>query len=391
MSKQMTAAPKIAFFLATSGHSGVDRAMKNLIPAVARRGYRVDLLHVRRHGPYLEDLPEGVNVIDLGSSHVYPSLPAVVRYLKRERPAVMLSDKDRVNRTALLARAVARVPTRVVVSSGTTISIYLAGVGPFERWLQRTSMGRLYPYADRIIVTCAGVADDMSAYTGLARDRIEVVASPVVPDTLLDGPQPLPDHPWFGAGQPPVILGVGELSGRKDFEMLLRAFALVRAQRPCRLMILGRGKQREHLLSLAAGLGIAEDVALPGFVASPYTYMAHAAVFAFPSRLEGLGFVIIEALAVGTPVVSTDCPSGPREILRDGCYGPLVPVGDHQAMAQALVRVLKQPRDREFLRSAARPYTVETATDAYLQAFGLDQWANGRSSYSGEQILESLT
>ncbi len=353
--------------------------MKNLIPAIARRGYQVDLLHVRNHGPYLENPPAGVNIIDLGSSHVYPSLPAVVRYLRRERPVVMLSDKDRVNRTALLARALARVPTRVVVSSGTTISIYLAGVGPFERWLQRTSMGRLYPYADRIIVTSTGVADDMSAYTGLARERIEVVASPVVPDALLDTPQPLPDHPWFGAGQPPVILGVGELSKRKDFETLLRAFALVRAQRPCRLMILGRGKQREHLLSLATELGIAEDVALPGFVASPYAYMAHAAVFAFTSRLEGLGFVVIEALAMGTPVVSTDCPSGPREILRNGYYGPLVPVGDHQAMAQALVRVLEQPRDRGFLRSAAKPYTVETATDAYLQVFGLKKRADDGS------------
>ena len=161
--------------------------------------------------------------------------------------------------------------------------------------------------------------------------------------------------------------------------MLLRAFALVHAQRPCRLVILGRGKQREHLLRVATELGVAEDVALPGFVANPYPYMAHAAVFAFTSRLEGLGFVVIEALAMGTPVVSTDCPSGPREILRNGYYGPLVPVGDHQAMAQALVRVLEQPRDRGFLRSAAKPYTVETATDAYLQVFGLKKRADDGS------------
>jgi glycosyltransferase involved in cell wall biosynthesis len=367
--------PRVACFFSTSGHSGVDRAAKHLIPALARRGYAVDLLKVRRHGPHLDpelgETPAGVRVIDLGSRHTYACLPALVRYLRRERPAAMLSDKDRVNRTALLARALARVQTRLVLSSGTTISIDLATRGPVERWVQRNSMGRLYSFADLVIVTSAGVADDMAAYTGLPRGLIRVVPSPVVPTSLFAEAQSRPDHPWFGQPGWPLVLSAGELCGRKGFDTLLRAFARVRARRPCRLMILGRGGAREALLGLAAELGVAEDFALPGFVPHPYAWMAHADLFAFSSRWEGLGFVLIEALAVGTPVVSTDCPSGPREVMDGGRFGHLVAVDDDEALAAAMMATLDTPLPAATLRQAARPYEIEASTDAYLDALGL--------------------
>jgi len=363
--------PRIAIFVSTSGHSGVDRAMQHLIPALARRGYAVDLLKVRRHGPNLTEVPEGVRIVDLGSRHTYTCLPAIVRYLRRERPAAMLADKDRVNRTALLARTLARVPTRLVLSSGTTISIDLAHRGAFERWLQRTSMGRLYPFADQVIVTSHGVADDMADYTGLAREHIEVVPSPVVPDELLHTTQPRPEHPWFHDHGPPIVLSVGELGQRKGYDVLLRAFALLHDQRPARLLILGRGKLKAELERLATELGITDAVDFAGFQSNPFAFMAHADLFAFTSRWEGLGFVLIEALAMGTPVVSTDCPSGPREILADGQYGELVPVDDHQAMARAMAKRLGTPADPEHLRQAAMPYTIENSTDCYLRVLGL--------------------
>jgi len=363
---------RIACFFSTSGHSGVDRAAQHLIPALARRGYLVDLLKVRRHGPDLPEIPPGVRVIDLGSRHTYACLPAIAGYLRRERPAVLLSDKDRVNRTALFARTLVRLgtplPTRLVFSSGTTISIDLATRGRLERWVQRNSMGRLYPFADQVIVTSAGVADDMAAYTGLARDLIRVVPSPVVPESLFTADLPRPDHSCPAA---PLILSAGELCARKGFDTLLRAFARVRAERPCRLMILGKGGERDALLALADTLGVAQDFALPGYVPEPYAFMAHADLFAFTSRWEGLGFVLIEALAVGTPVVATDCPSGPREVLHDGRYGPLVPVGDEAALARAMIATLDAPLPGDFLREAARPYGIEAATDAYLDAMGL--------------------
>ncbi|EXJ17061.1 glycosyltransferase [Imhoffiella purpurea] len=362
---------RIACFFSTSGHSGVDRAARHLIPALARRGYRVDLLKVRRHGPELVDTPDGVRVIDLGSRHTLACLPAVARYLRRYRPAAMLSDKDRVNRVALFARLLARAPTRLVLRSGTTISIDLASRGAFERWVQRRSMGHLYPFADQVIVASQGVADDMADYTGLARSHIRVVPPPVVPAALFETAQPLPDHPWFAQPGSPIILSAGELCSRKDFETLLRAFALLRAQRPCRLMILGKGAARERLLVLAEQLGIAQDFDLPGYVSNPYAYMAHADLFAFTSRWEGLGFVLIEALAVGTPVVSTDCPSGPREILGHGRYGLLVSVGDAEGLAEAMRATLDAPLPADLLKAAVRPYEIESSTDIYLEAMGL--------------------
>ncbi len=370
----------ISVFVATSGHSGVDRLIQHLVPALARRGYPVDVLKIGGHGPVIEDRPPGVQVVQLKAKHVYASFPALTRYLKHRRPAVMLTDKDRVNRTALLARALARVPSRLVVSSGTTISIDLAHRGPFERLVQRSSMGYLYRLADRVIVPSRGVAEDMAAYTGLPIGLIEVVLCPVVPEALFNQPQPRPDNPWFQPGEPPVILGVGELGARKDFATLIRAFAIVRGQRPCRLMIIGRGKLREELTALATGLGVGQDVDLPGFKSNPYSYMAHAAVFAFTSLWEGNPFVLPEALAVGTPVVATDCPSGPREVLHNGRYGPLVAVGDAKALAAAILKTLQAPLAGNILREAARPYEIECSTTAYLKAMGLDPRERRNSS-----------
>lgn len=365
----------LAIFFATSGHSGVDRLARNLVPALARRGYRVDLLKVQRHGPDLPEVPEGVRIIELGTAHAYSSLPAVVRYLRRERPLSLYCDKDRINHTAILARALAqglaRPTTFLAVGTGTTLSIDCARRGWFHGVKTRFSTGRLYPLADRVIVTSLGVAEDMASYTGLARDRIEVVPCPVVPSSVFEEDFEPPQHPWFGDGGTPIIMGLGELCERKDFPTLMRAFALIQGQYPSRLMILGRGQDRDKLLALAGDLGIAALVALPGFVENPLAYLAQASLFAFTSTLEGLGFALIEALAVGVPSVATDCPSGPREILQEGRYGPLVAVGDHQALAAAMLATLRDPPARDFLRQAAWPYEIENATSTYARSLNL--------------------
>ena len=368
--------PDLALFFATSGHSGVDRLAHNLVPALARRGYGVDVLQVRGHGPHFAQVPPGVRLIDLGTAHVYTSLPALTRYLRDQRPRSLYCDKDRLNHTAILARALAqglKAPgTYLAVGTGTTLSLDCAERGWLHAAKTRFSTGQLYPLADNVIVTSRGVADDMAAYTGLDRDLIEVVPCPVVAAGVFAGDFPVPDHPWFQqVDPPPLIMGLGELSGRKDFATLIRAFALLRREVPARLMILGRGKDRDRLLALGRELGVAEALALPGFVPNALDYLARASLFAFTSTLEGLGFALIEALAVGVPVVSTDCPSGPREILQDGKYGPLVPVGDHQALAAAMLATLRHPLPRGRLQEAAWPYEIERATSAYVIALAL--------------------
>jgi glycosyltransferase involved in cell wall biosynthesis len=176
-----------------------------------------------------------------------------------------------------------------------------------------------------------------------------------------------PRHPWLAPGQPPVILGAGRLTRQKDFPTLIRAFSLVAAQRDCRLMILGEGQERRALEGLAAELGLAYRFALPGFAADAVDYMAQAALFVLSSAWEGFGMVLVEAMAVGTPVVSTDCPSGPREILLDGELGRLVPVSDPWALARAMLETLDAPPNPERLRRRAADFTSERAAERYLR------------------------
>ncbi|PWV62521.1 glycosyltransferase [Plasticicumulans acidivorans] len=364
--------PDLALFAATSGHSGVDRIVANLLPALAAHGLRIDLLGIRGHGPCLDPLPAGVRRIDLGRDHVLPALPALVRYLRRERPRVLLSDKDKVNRTALWARRLAGGDTRGYVRLGTTVSTNLASRPLFDRLTQRWSMRTFYAWADGVLVPSQGVAADFAAFAGLPRTRIQVVPNPVVTPQLQALAAAPPPHPWLLDSAVPVILGVGELSERKDFATLLRAFARLHATRPCRLLIYGEGRRRGQLAALAAELGVAADVALPGFIANPYPAMAHAAAFALTSRWEGLGIVLVEALALGTPAVACDCPSGPREVLADGRHGPLVAVGDDAALAAALAGLLDAPPAREQLVAAAAAYSVEASARAYAAALGLE-------------------
>jgi len=366
----------LAILAATSGHSGVDRNLKNLIPALSRRGVRIDLLHIEGHGPYLpEPLPSGVRVVPLGTRHVNTAFPALVRYLKTHRPRTLLSDKDKVNRLAIVARMLAsspsQPPTQLSVRLGITLSERLAGNFSVTRWLKVMANRQLYPKASNILVPSQGVADDLQSLLKLPRSQIVVVPNPVVTDELLAKAKQPAGHPWLDTPNLPVILGVGELSPRKDFATLLQAFVLVRRQQPCRLLILGRGREKDRLLKLAAELGILADVALPGFVDNPHAYMARAQLLVSSSRAEGFSNVLAEALALGIPAVATDCPSGPREILADGQFGPLVPIGDHQALAQAILQTLANPLPASALRQAAVPYTLEGSADSYLRALGL--------------------
>lgn len=384
-------ATDLAIFLSTSGYSGADRMVRNLAPALARRGYMIDLLKVRRHGPYFNQVPAGVRVIDLGTAHAYSSLMPLVRYLRKERPRALFCDKDRINHTAILAHALAGSSAYLAVSTGTTLSIDCASRGFFYRAGTRFSTGRLYRYADKVIVPSRGVADDMSAYTGLSRDRIHVLPCPVVPARVFDQAFTKPDHPWFTDGGPPILMGLGELCARKDFVTLIRAFAKLRETYPCRLMILGRGSDRERLIATAHELGVAAAVTLPGFVDEPYAWLAEARLFAFTSLLEGLGFALIEALAVGVPSVSTNCPSGPAEILQDGHYGPLVNMGDHAALAAAMHDVLENPLPRATLQEAARPYEIENATSAFIEALQLGAPATRQPALVfGEESRDAL-
>jgi glycosyltransferase involved in cell wall biosynthesis len=231
----------------------------------------------------------------------------------------------------------------------------------------------VYPSADRIIAVSDGVAEDLAKTARLPRERITTVYNPAVSPSLELKAKDVLDHPWFQPGEPPVILAVGRFTSVKGFDALIRAFAGLKGRSHARLMILGEGRERTALERLVRDCGLAQDVAMPGFVRNPYRYMARAKAFVVSSRYEGLSMVLIEALACGCPVVSTDCPSGPREVLEGGKYGPLVPVGDVSALTNAMARVLARPPPAERLRRRAQDFYVDRVVERYEKiCFGPD-------------------
>ena len=356
----------IAFFLPSLVGGGAERVIVNLAQGITERGIRVDLVLAAAEGPLLDQLPPAVRLIDLGATRVLRSIVPLARYLRRERPRVLVSSMGHANLVAVWAARLAGRVVPVIVTEHNTLSQETSRQSRLSGKLWPHLLRTFYPWATTIVAVSRGAADDLARTSGLPRDRVEVVYNPVITPTMMALARQAPDHPWFAAGQPPVILGVGRLTRQKDFATLLRAFAEVRRQRPARLLILGEGEDRPGLEALATELAVADDLALPGFQENALAFMAGSAVFALSSAWEGLPTVLIEALAAGTRVVSTDCPSGPREILQDGRLGALVPVGNAAALAAAILEAMDRPT-RVVPPDALTPFTRDASVDHYLQ------------------------
>ncbi|WP_290636901.1 glycosyltransferase [Aquisalimonas sp.] len=364
--------PELAVLISFSGDGGVERMVLNLLRRFPELGCPTDLLTLKTEGGHFRAVPDSVRHVPLGTRHASTSVPALVKYLRRERPRALLAAKDRAGRAALLARRLAGVDTRVYVRLGNTLSASLAGAPALKRWARYAPIRRLYPWADGLIAVSDGVATDVHETSGVARERIHVVRNPVLTDTIEDLAQETVDHPWLSTERDePVILAMGRLTKQKDFPTLLRAFATLQASRHARLIILGEGPDRDALEEQAQQLGLADRISMPGFQDNPYPWLRQADLFTLSSAWEGSPNALTEALALGCPSVSTDCPSGPREILDGGRYGPLVPVGDAEAMAAAMDTSLRAPLPGDTLREAVAGYRDMASASAYLRVMAL--------------------
>lgn len=409
-------ADHLGFLIPTGSGGGAQRVMRTLAEESAKRGRRVDLVVGRAEGPFVERIGEGVNLIalersgeirgrfaawradpaglealarpvllPLSTSDMIGRIPALARYLAEETPDVMMSAKVHTNLAALLARRASGADTRLVVSER---GDYGEKVDASRRWRWRhiaPLIRRLYPDADAIVSVSSDLARRLPRYTGIDPDRIQTLHNPVVSPTLHRQAAEPVDHSWFLDGGPPVILAAGRLEARKGFQDLIRAFARIAERRPLRLVIFGEGKLRASLERQIAALGLEGKVVLPGWCANVFAPMARAALFVLPSHYEGLPGVLIQALACGCPVVATDCPTGPREILEDGRYGPLTPVGDVDALATAMMATLIAPPSKAALRARGEDFSVDRAVDRYLALF--DRLARPASSMAGLQHL----
>lgn len=368
----------IAFLAPNLNGGGLERVVVNLLKGMVKHNLKLDLVLTSATGPLLKDVPSEVRIIDLKTplglrlKSATQVISPLVNYLRQEKPDVVFSNLLTYNLVAVVAVALARVPTYLVLIEHLSLQETKNRRRGFQFWLLPLLMRYLYPRADAVLAVSKRLARELEADLKMKSGTIKTIYNPVIDDNLLLKSQESIENPWFKDGEVPVVLGVGRLVDQKDFSTLIRAFAIVRKTRPARLVILGDGVEKKKLQSLISELGLEDDVALLGFVENPYAYMSKATVFALSSAWEGFGNVLVEAMAVGTPVVSTNCESGPEEILDNGKYGELVSVGDREAMAAAILRVLAgnvKSVDPAWLEQ----FTLENATLKYLEFLGFSE------------------
>jgi len=358
---------KVAFFLAHLGGGGTERVVLNLAYGLVQQGISVDLVLLSKAAPYESLIPQGVSIVLLKSSRISLSIPALVNYLKQQTPNILISALEDNNIIAILAKQISRVPTKVIATVHNNL------LGDSQKTLRQKLLPRLiryiYPYADVIVGVSQGVIKDLIRL-GSPPKKTYKIYNPVVMPCIFAKSHEEIEHPWFSPNQPPVILGVGRLDDNKNFSDLIHAFALVRNHRSARLVILGEGVELPNLRSFVRDLNLMEEVDFPGFVVNPFAYMSKARVLVLSSIQEGFGNVLVEAMALGTPVVSTSC-DGPSEILAHGQYGKLVAAKDVSAMAKAIIEVLTESPNQNNLRSRAQEFSLEHQLPQYLKLFDL--------------------
>ncbi|MCB4858133.1 glycosyltransferase [Sphingobium sp. PNB] len=336
----------IVFYARSLYNGGVDRVVFNLAEEFLARGIRpvilVDLDNP--YSPFRDLVPQGVPYEVLGANGAIARIAKLRAYLRRTRPqAVMCTGFGFPNLCAIMVRWIAGFPFRLMLTEHCFPSVDHDAAKPWQSryWFFRLAH-LLYPRADNIVAVSKGTARDLANVIDIDPQSITCIYNPIVSDALIQSSRAPVDHPWFRDGDIPVIIGIGRLEHQKDFATLITAFSQVRQNMPCRLLILGDGSERDRLTALVGSLGLSEDVAMPGFAPNPHAYTARASLFVLSSRFESLANVVIEAMALGTPVIATDCPSGPAEALDGGRFGRLVEVGNAEMLADAMLDLLRR-------------------------------------------------
>lgn len=366
---------RISVLLPDLRPGGAERIHVRMADIWLRRGFDVEFVLLRRAGELLPQVPEGASLVALDAPRVRSAFVPLARYLHRRSPQALLAAMWPLTVLAPLAARAAGFRGRVAVSEHSPLALAYAGRGRLHLAVLRGSTRLAYPWADARIGVSGGVADGLAALSRLPRSGFRVVHNPAAGTRAPSGSLHRP--PGLGeAGR--VLLTVGTLKKVKRHDLLLEAFA--RIDEPgLVLCILGEGDERARLEALVRDLGMQGRVSMPGYVADPAAWYAHADLFVLASDHEGFGNVLVEAMEHGIPVVSTDCPAGPREILADGRYGTLTPVGDPDALAAAMQAALRGSHDHAALKARARDFSAEKIADEYLDLL-LPDWRAGRSA-----------
>lgn len=356
----------VALFLPSLDGGGAERVFVGLANDFAARGLRVDLVLGMAQGDYLVEVSQNVKIVDLASARLLRALPKLAGYLRRERPDAILSGLDHANVVAIIARRLSGGASRCVISARSMPSeMYKNAASARTRMLFRFAQAA-YGNADCVIANSQAVARDVMLHVGVPPEKLKVIYNPINLDWVEAMSREPLEHEWFKVGAPPVVLSAGRLSAEKDFGTMIRAFAQVRRRQVCRLAILGDGPERAKLAALAREEGVTEDMIMPGFVANPIAWMRRARVFASSSLTEGFPNVVMQALALGMPIVSTRSIGGTAELLGNGRWGRLVAVGEPGPMAQAIEESLDAGPSPE-VRRRAQDFAHGPIASQYLE------------------------
>ena len=357
----------VAFFTPAPDFGGAQRVTVNIANSLAARGHDVDLVAGHLEGEFVSLIGDDVNTVELDipevpAAGILAAVPRLVSYLDRHRPDVLFASRTHTNLAAVAAGRLTDADVHVAITEHS----------PFTHLPTRKDRvtaalaARVYPYADDVVGVSEGVAETVVENTGVGPDGTTVLNNPIDIAAIQSGSEEPVDQAWLDDPEIDPIVAVGRLKASKDFSTLLQAFATVHESRPAtRLVIVGKGTERDRLEALADELGVADSVTFTGYTDNPYAYMSRASVFAMPSKVEGLPTVLIEALACGCTIVSTDCQYGPREILEDGQYGRLTEVGDAERMADTICDALDDPTPPERSRERAQHFSMAAGADRY--------------------------
>ncbi|WP_137899207.1 glycosyltransferase [Sphingomonas sp. 2SG] len=358
----------VAIFLPDVEGGGAERVMVTLANGFAVRGHQVDLVLAKARGSYLGEVAGNVRVIDLNKGRVATSILPLAQYLRRERPTALLSALNHANIIAIIAKKLSGVPMRLVVSERNSPLRTLMGGGQVAIFRALTRC--LYPATDGIICVAKGIQDELEHLLGLPPEKLHTVYNPLDLSRIESLKADVPDHVWFRQHQSPVIVAAGRLTAQKDYPTLLRAFQHLRRTRDAKLIVLGKGEERAALLQLVDELDIGAHVDFVGFQDNPFAWMAASDLYVMSSAWEGLPGSLLQAMACGTRIVSTDCRTGPAEILENGRWGRLVPVGDSHALGEAMAVALDDPSPPQ-VTERAHAFGLDRAIDGYARLLAL--------------------
>lgn len=361
---------KVALYIPSMNGGGAERVMLALANGLAEKDILVDLVLNKVEGSYLKHASSKVNVVNLNTSRVINGIVPLAKYLSKEKPDVILSAMNYVNIATVLAQLISRSKTKVVLSEHGNLTESKKNLSKIKGAVITSLMRWTYRKADCIVAVSNGVADALSNELKINRSKITTIYNPIFSEALVERSKESISHAWAKKSAPPLILGVGRLTLQKDFKTLIHAFKQVREKNNCNLIILGEGELRVELEQLINSLDLNDNAKLLGFVDNPYAWMSHADLFVLSSIYEGFGNVIVEAMACGTPVVSTDCPSGPTEILEGGLWGDLVSPGNPDLLAKAIIHSLDNPVQKD-VKTRAEFFSVDNAVDQYFNIFKL--------------------